>query len=197
MKNCPFCKLDTSLYYNQILEETNCFYIIPSLGSLVEGYVLILPKQHIYSMSKSNKKILEEYNGIIEKYRKIFKKIYGKYPIVFEHGTPNPSGISANSVIHGHAHIVNHNYKKESEMIKKLNFKKINSIYDIQSNKNYIYYKNQAGINYVTYEFEPISQIMQIYIANDLEINENYNWRNFAFENNILKTIKKIKENNK
>lgn len=192
MCGCPFCKLDTSLFYNQIIEETDNFVIIPGIGALVSGYILILPKRHAYCMTKFDVGMMKEYNSILEKYRQKFKEIYGKYPIVFEHGTPDPCGLCANCVIHAHTHIINHNYKNEAEIINKLNFIRINELNDIEK-KNYIYYKNPQGIDYITYDFEPISQIMRIFIATDLNMKEKYNWRKFPFEDNIYKTIEDLK----
>ena len=51
MTNCQFFKIDKSLFYNTKIEETNNFIIIPCLGSLVPGYILILPKKHTYCMT--------------------------------------------------------------------------------------------------------------------------------------------------
>lgn len=192
MVGCPFCKLDTSLFHNQIIEETNNFIIIPGVGALVPGYILILPKKHAYCMTNSNKEIMKEYNNLLEIYRERFKEMYGKYPIVFEHGTPDPCGLCANCIIHAHTHIINHNYKNESEIINKLNLVKISGLNDIEK-KNYIYYKNPQGIDYISYDFEPISQIMRIFIANDLGMKEKYNWKKFPFEDNIYKTINDLK----
>lgn len=193
MSRCPFCKLDNSQFYNEIIEETNNFYIIPGLGALTKGYILVLPKKHVYYMTGFEDTVLDEYNNILEKYRNKFKNIYGKYPIIFEHGTLDPCGICANSVIHGHTHIINHNYKNEKEIINTLNMKKIINLYNVKKN-NYIYYKSPKGIDYITYDFEPVSQLMRIYVARDLGIEEKYNWRQFPFENNIKKTIEELKK---
>ena len=73
--NCPFCKLDTTDIANTIIEETEYFYILPTLGSLVDGYVLIVTKRHINSMSELNDIELTEYQNIITKYQNIFKKL--------------------------------------------------------------------------------------------------------------------------
>lgn len=194
MKNCPFCNFNRKLLYNEIIEETNNFFIVPSLGSLVEGYILVVPKKHICCTSNMCDNDIEDYNKIIEKYRNLFKEIYGRYPIIFEHGTLNTSGKSASSVVHGHTHIVNHNYKNEKVILDKLKMNKINSILDIDKNKNYIYYKSPNGTNYITYDFKPISQIMRLYIAEDLGIKDKYNWKLYRFDDNIKKTINKFKD---
>ena len=181
---------------NTILDETNYFYILPTVGSLVDGYILVVSKRHINSMSELTKNEMDEYNFIIEKYRNIFRDIYGKYPIVFEHGSPvSDNSIRANSVIHAHSHIVNHAYLDEPKIIKRLNFKPIQRIEDIKSNENYIMYINN-NFKYVTYNFEPISQLMRKLIAKDLKYEDKFDWKKEKFMDNIIKTILKVKEYN-
>ncbi len=191
--SCPFCQLDSTKYYNEIIEETKNFRIIPGLGALTPGYILILPKKHCYSMTNFNAELMLEYQNIIHKYRKLFKSIYHKYPIIFEHGTPDPCGLCASCVIHAHTHIINHHYQNEEAIIQQLNFQKINNLTEIKKDQNYIYYQNHQGQEYITYNFEPISQIMRIFIAQDLNIKDQYDWRAFPFENNIHQTINDLK----
>lgn len=122
---CIFCDIDHSKIENTIIEETKYFYILPTLGSLVDGYILIVTKRHINSMSELNENELIEYKNIIEKYQNLFKKIYNKTPIVFEHGTPNQnSEMKANSVTHAHTHIVNINFSNEKEILENITLKK-------------------------------------------------------------------------
>lgn len=193
MKNCVFCEIDETKKYNTIIEETNNFIIMPSLGSLVDGYLLIIYKKHLYSINKIPPEAKKEYIAIIDRYRKLFKEKYGKYPIVFEHGSPAPNGICSCCLIHAHSHIVNHNYINEKMILEKEKFQQIKDFSDIKTNTNYIYYKNQNGIDYVSYDYEPISQLMRIFIAKDLNISDRYNWRTNSFEDNIEKTIEKFK----
>ena len=195
--NCIFCNLEKNKIENTILDETNHFYILPTVGSLVDGYILVVSKRHINSMSELTKNEMDEYNFIIEKYRNIFRDIYGKYPIVFEHGSPvSDNSIRANSVIHAHSHIVNHAYLDEPKIIKRLNFKPIQRIEDIKSNENYIMYINNNNFKYVTYNFEPISQLMRKLIAKDLKYEDKFDWKKEKFMDNIIKTVLKVKEYN-
>ena len=62
-------------------------------------------------------------------------------------------------------------------------------------NQNYISYISPNSDFYITYNFKPISQQMRIFIANDLNLSNEYNWRTSNFENNIIKTIKALKTN--
>ena len=190
---CPFCDIDRTKTYNTILEETKYFYVLPALGSLVDGYVLIISKRHINSMINLEKYELKEYKRIIKKYRKIFKKIYGIYPIVFEHGTPYlKSKFKANSINHAHTHIVNHKFNNENDLLLNLNFKNIVKIDKINEKYNYILYINQNNKKYVTYDFEIKSEVMRLKIAEDLNLITKYDWNKYKFEDNINKTINNI-----
>lgn len=191
MDRCTFCYLDKTKIYNTILEETDNFIVVPTLGSLVDGYILIVSKKHLYNMNELSKKEKQEYFNLIDKYRNLFNKIYKKYPIVFEHGTSkNIINESASSVVHAHTHIVNHNYKYENDILTKLNFK--TNI--INKDKNYIFYISPINKKYITYNFEPVSQLMRIMIAKDLGFENKYNWRKEPFLENIISTIDNIKK---
>lgn len=190
---CIFCDMDHSKIENTIIEETKYFYILPTLGSLVDGYILIVTKRHINSMSELNENELIEYKNIIGKYIELFKKIYNKTPIVFEHGTPNQnSEMKANSVTHAHTHIVNINFSNEKEILEKYNFKEINDFKEINKNMNYIKYISNDKI-YITYNFPSVSQLMRILIAEELNYKDKFDWKKERFDENIISTIERIK----
>lgn len=196
MEKCIFCNIDTTKIYNTILDETENFIVVPTLGSLVDGYVLIVSKHHIFNMGELAIEKQEEYINLVNKYRELFNKIYGKYPIVFEHGTSkNDINLTSSSVIHAHTHIVNHSFVDENKIISDLNFKEISEVNEVLSDKNYIFYISKCGKKYITYNFESTSQLMRILIAKDLGYENKYNWKNDTFLDNIEKTIEKLNYN--
>ena len=191
--NCIFCELDKTEIENTIICNYKYFFVKPALGSLVDGYLLIICKRHINSMSELNEEEREEYKFILKHYRRLFKNIYKDYPIIFEHGSPNIcSDIKANSVDHAHTHIVNHRFLNEKLIISKYNFKKIKSIDNIKSEKNYILYLNNDNNLYITTKFPSTGQLMRKLVAIDLGIEELYDWRKVPFFNNINSTIQKF-----
>ena len=192
MDNCPFCKFDNSLFYNQTIDETKNFLVKPVLGSLVDGYVMIVSKEHVNSMIELDNNIIKEYDELMNKYREIFKKVYNKYPICFEHGTLDENGFCSGCVVHAHTHIVNHNYKNESKILEELEFQEIDDFSNIEF-KNYIFYRNPFGKDYISYNKKTMRQAMRIFIAKDLGIEEKYNWRQYPFYENIKSTLEKIK----
>lgn len=140
--NCKFCDFDKTKIENTIIEETDNFFVIPAIGSLVDGYILVITKKHLNSMANIIPENYDEYNELLLKYREIFKKIYNKYPITFEHGTPIlNSNHKANSIVHAHTHIVNHNFFNEKEVIDNLKFEKIDKLTNINFTKLYSIYE--------------------------------------------------------
>ena len=195
MRDCPFCHLDNVDISNTIIHKSDNFNIIPSKGALCEGYLLIVPKFHILSMNELDNKQKDELFALIKKYREIFHSIYGKYPIFFEHGTSKDNqSTSSSSVTHAHIHIVNHNFNDQNLIINKLNMKKVSvEEFFLYRHQNYISYISPTEDYYITYKFPPISQQMRIFIADDLGLGNNFNWRIANFDDNIIKTISKLK----
>lgn len=193
MVKCPFCKIEEEKFYNHIIEETNNFKVITGVGALVEGYILVFPKKHFTCMLDLNEDLIEEYQNILEKYRIIFKNIYGRYPIIFEHGTPNLRVKSSSSILHAHTHIINNNYLHEDTILEQLHFKILRKT-KLDKKDNYIYYKSPDGKDYITYDFTPRSQLMRTLIADDLNVSSMYDWKEYPFEKNIYYTIEKLDE---
>lgn len=198
MKDCVFCNIDFEKEENTIINENSNFYVLPALGSLVEGYLLIVSKRHVNSMADLNEEEKSDYIDLINKYIKIFYNVYGINPIIFEHGTPMPNNkMRANSVFHAHTHIVNYNFLDSERIIKSLNFKSIKDACDINKNKNYIFYMDDSLKCYVSYNFPSESQLMRKIMAKELGIDDKFDWRNNRFMNNITSTIKKMNINDK
>ena len=192
---CPFCDIDYSDISNTIIEETDDFIIVPSKGSVVVGYLLILPKTHITSINELTDLQKEELKSLIIKYREKFYNQFQKYPIIFEHGTSKQDSNSSSSITHAHLHIVNHNFKKENKIINQLGFEKVNeNLFFKNMNRSYISYISPEFNFYITYDFEAVSQQMRIYIAEDLNIKDKYNWKFSNFQNNISETISLFKK---
>ena len=196
MKECPFCKLDKNDIVNTILDESNNFLVLPTKGAFCDGYLLIVPKKHINSMNELTDEQKDELINLIDTYRKKFKDIFGEYPLLFEHGSSSTDATtSSSSIRHAHIHIVNHKFKAEQNIISTLNMNKVSlqEFFEFKD-KNYISYISNNREFFITYNFKPVSQQMRIYIAEDLGILNNFNWRENNFDSNILKTIEKFKK---
>lgn len=192
MGECKFCNLDRSQIINTVFEETDHFIVIPALGDFVGGYILIVSKKHLYNMNELSDIEKEEYFCLIQKYREMFMNIYGKYPIVFEHGSMSGK-LSASSVVHAHTHVVNYQFYDENAFIDQLNFECIDFFQHISCDQSYIFYLSNDNCMYVSYHYPLVSQLVRILIAQDMGLSEQYDWKLYDYQDHVLDTIDKIK----
>src|SRR5947209_1857145 len=96
--NCDFCNELSGVAENtfdriyegrpesRVLFRSNHFAAIPSLGQIVEGYLLVLPVKHLNALGDLAGLLLEEFVAICECVVKTIKDQYDPY-VLFEHGT--------------------------------------------------------------------------------------------------------------
>lgn len=191
--------------YNRLVEnEVDCiiyesenFYVTSELGSLVPGFLMIVPKRHILSVAQFPENILPEYKQVCEDVEYILKKAFGEKKVVsfFEHGS-GPSGMSAHqkSIVHAHTHVVV-GYPIQKKYLEMVQMKPVDDI-SVAAHTHYFSY--QEGSNgqllacydpdvYVQRQFPRQVIAEQIGLAPG-----QYNWRNVAFSENIKASLYKI-----
>jgi diadenosine tetraphosphate (Ap4A) HIT family hydrolase len=104
-QSCRFC---TQPEKERILFETENFYVMVSLGPIVEGYLLIVTKQHIGACFNIPPNIITEFLELKDLVRRILISHYGSC-IFFEHGKVGSSlkfNYSNKHCYHAHLHCV-------------------------------------------------------------------------------------------
>jgi len=192
-------KFYTSDFYNQILFETDNFTVKPSLGSFVEGWLLIVPKKHYISLgSMDDPTLFKELNSLINKIGEIVQKEYGDY-VIFENGSLCADKLVGCGVDFAHLHFVPLKLNLIEEIQERFNinynWEKINDIESsvsyIKSGKPYLYLRNQQNESFITSDDNIPSQLFRKAIAESMSIGEQYDWKQYKFENNIQRTIDK------
>ena len=95
MSDCKFCGegkyiigiSENDKQINRIIYENDNFYVMVSVGAIVAGHLLIIPKKHYLSMGELPNNLLKEMVYILNIFKKILKEQYRKEIIIFEHGT--------------------------------------------------------------------------------------------------------------
>lgn len=105
--DCRFCQIMNgySVYGKADLpfSESSEFVSMASIGSLVEGWSLVIPRKHCLS--------LQDYYGTAEFSRyvqEIVQKIEAEYgpAVIFEHGSNHCGSLTGCGIDHAHLHIV-------------------------------------------------------------------------------------------
>jgi len=90
---------------NHILFESEHFVAVPTLGALVQGWLLIVSKRHRICMGDLDPSLLEEMVVFKNRVAKVVEFHYGSIA-VFEHGPSKPKQALGCGVDHAHLHIV-------------------------------------------------------------------------------------------
>jgi diadenosine tetraphosphate (Ap4A) HIT family hydrolase len=92
--NCAFCQRDT---ISDILKETSHFRLATDVAPLVEGHLLIIPKEHYACYGAVPARLDEELLALKQAVRDFFAQYYAP-PVFWEHG------IFRQTVFHAHLH---------------------------------------------------------------------------------------------
>ena len=148
---CGFCVLLEPL----VLFTGQDFYIVLSLGQIIEGYLLICTKSHRSCCGDISIEQIPEFTKLKSMVKEIFKKAYKKKPIFYEHGQ---TGVCMRHLIdnmqnhcyHAHLHVLPCEIdildlvkEKVPHYIKVSNFQKLIEIRNKKLNGGaYLFYEN-------------------------------------------------------
>jgi len=105
-KDCAYCS------HLVIPQEDNVylgkdFFIFPTLGQFICGYLLIIPYAHVMSIAELDRVYRKEFLEVLADARYLLNLTYGcSNPLVWENGTGNGGkGKAKDSVVHAHVHV--------------------------------------------------------------------------------------------
>lgn len=200
LERCFLCELarhkgfaDMKLYNQYVDKTVDCivyesanFYVVPELGALKQGYLMIVPKKHILSVAQFPEEMMPEYQEVCRDVEQILLKTFkGKMVCFLEHGS-GPSGKTSHkkSIVHAHTHVV-------VDFMLKNKFKEMVQLKpcdDISQASNVHYFSYQEGANgqlmismdprvYVQRQFPRQVMADELGLAPD-----QYNWRWYEFD---------------
>ncbi len=187
---------------SRVLFESENFMVIPSVGCFVEGYLLVITKEHHISGISLNEERVAELEYIVNIIKHVIKNIYNKSVVLFEHGGSDLKNGSAKSITHFHLHVVP--VDREIDLGKHMNnakmvdvggFYKFNRWLDRDSFENYIYFISESqNVIYFAEKFE--SQLLRKALASNLNCEEYWDWRKYEFLPEMISTIDSIRNSN-
>lgn len=210
---CVLCSLvghkaispDTRIYNSEttevdmIIYESTNFIVVPELGSIKPGYLMIVPKKHEYlSVAQIPQRYIPEYLQVCEDVEIILKGAFGDKPVsFFEHGS-GPSGFTSHkkSIVHAHTHVVI-DFTLQQKYLDMVQMKLCPDL-SVARHTHYFAYKVGAHGNrlccyddevYVQRQFPRQIMAMELGLAPNL-----YNWRHTSFMENIHTSLYRVWE---
>jgi len=184
--------------FDRIIKKSDNFLIVPSLGQIVEGYLLILTKYHYLSMSHLPIEYYDELKSLIDTARDIIKKLYDKKVIIFEHGMMCKERRAGACVDHAHLNIVPCNEDISSLFYEKLEFKSLSSIEELKRQ----YYKDKPYLYYCSPTLQQMSasvpnylpsQYVRKILAKEVYNTRRWDWKIYPGKEQISLFLNKFK----
>jgi diadenosine tetraphosphate (Ap4A) HIT family hydrolase len=92
---------------SRVLAETANFVVVPSLGPLATGHVMVVPRRHRLAVLAMPAAQVIECEGLVDRCVRRLKALYRSNVVVFEHGSARGAeGYSGACVEHAHLHVV-------------------------------------------------------------------------------------------
>lgn len=181
---------------SDIIWRNGDFIIIAGLGALSEGYVILLPREHILSLGMLSEEGMPKFIQIKNEIRAVLCSLYG--PITFfEHGMSS-CGHAGGCVDHAHLHAFPCQNDFRPYLQQDLRETKVASLLDLReyaiSDIPYLFYENPLQEKYVyTFDGHLPSQYFRRLWAQFVGRPDEWDWGVFLFEENIAKTIYKVR----
>lgn len=194
-ENCRFCFPPDK---ERILKKTKNFYIMLSLGPIVEGHMLIITKSHIPLFQSLSEHLVIEFLAIKRVVRKIFNEKYGGC-IFFEHNLSSTSITKRDTPHDYHAHL--HCVPTDADILQDIKeFLIPTQVANWDSLRDYarrfsesIYYEDNNGNMYIF----PVNkhlrkQFLRYLLAKKLGVPERADWAIYLGWEDIFTAIKKL-----
>lgn len=200
MSTCKLCAELTAKNgrepWNEFLLETEHFAVIPSLGALVEGWLLIVPKGHYISMGAVPVAWRQEADDLQEQVQKLLRDQYNQPVLTFEHGPSAARHGTGCGVDHAHLHVV----PLDCDLLqfvepfvpvnlewKSCDWKERTEAY--QTGQDYLYFKPERSTGRIALSEDFGSQVFRKAISLYLGIPEEFSWREYPQVAIVERTI--------
>ncbi len=189
-------------FVDMIVYESQNFVVVPGLGPLAPGYLMIMTKDHYLSLAQIPKNLMEEYLEVEKDIESILKDMYNEDVGFYEHGTGPNGAVGLKSIVHMHVHVMLGNELK-SEYREMLDMKKIADV-TLAKEESYFSYKwTSNGEMWIVWDPEVYIQRQfhrQVFAEERGLAKDQFNWRKTAFSDltktNVWQLYQYLKDNN-
>jgi diadenosine tetraphosphate (Ap4A) HIT family hydrolase len=175
--------------------STENFHVFPSIGQLVDGYLLMAPKKHYAAFDEMPRVLWDEFDRLLEHVRLIASSIYGPC-IAYEHGTRGEGGCG---IYHAHMHLVP--FPRATELIgdlrKRFAWRILANLVDLgeqdEKTSSYLFCETPQSTRYLFSVKDLSSQFMRKLLSEALG-RDDWDWRKVGREERLLVTMQRFTE---
>lgn len=183
-------------YTTRVVRETENFVVLPTIGQIVEGYLLIVSKQHYLSFGHIPAQCFREFMNLKEETRQVLSEVYTS-PIFFEHGPISESKRGGCCVEHAHLHGVPARIDLLDKLQTDFHWRSISSMLalrqQIERGMPYLFYESRDRRMYVFDAPLVPSQYLRQLVATRLGLEERWDWRLWWGVPEMISTLQTLK----
>lgn len=183
-----------SLYHGEIADrvvfETPHLRVVPTLGQIVPGYLLLIPTGHYRTLADLPVALLGDLDELRALVQRKLHCVYGDY-LFFEHGARR-DGAGGCGIYHAHLHAVPFPAVNDPvDQLKKIfPYHEVSALVELQQleeDASYLYYGDIAGGQYIFRTQHLPSQYMRRLLAQAIGC-ANWDWRQCGMEESFFTT---------
>lgn len=187
--------------WDQVLFETDRFVVVPSVGALVAGWVLVIPRVEVIAVGALDAASIVELEPLKDRVIFAVQRAFGS-AAVFEHGPVAPGLQLGCSVDHAHLHILPAPCSLLEEAIDfqpSLAWHQVEGLRGtselFQQSRSYLYVEQPRGCACIADAELAPSQFFRRIIARHLGIPSKFDWRTHPMTNNVYETVARLRSN--
>ena len=193
--NTPdFKRLVGSRAKTRLLYETKNFVVLPSLGQIVEGYLLIMPKGHYRSFALLDEELFEEAESVYSETETILRRTYTR-PIFYEHGMGYSASGNGCCVDHAHIHAIPVSLSLFACLQKEFKWNNIQKLGDLSRmvrGSHYLFVQDSSQQKRVYYASNVKAQYIRHLVAEQLGTPDKGDWMLYPGVEELLATLRRM-----
>jgi diadenosine tetraphosphate (Ap4A) HIT family hydrolase len=202
MRCCQLCNDISTVRpapWNEPLFESDNFVVLPSLGALLEGWLIVLPKKHVISAGALDDQLLAELGRVKTVVASKMQRRYGA-ACAFEHGPSKTNSLVGCGVDHAHLHIVPSLVDVRSAVqtfLPEGTWWSRALMTDCQTanreGQDYLYLEQPIGVGFMATHRAFGSQLFRKAIASEIGTPDEFNWREHPQIPKVMATIREAR----
>lgn len=196
-----FCRFCNPPEKDRILYETSNFYVMLSLGPIVEGYLLIISKKHIECCGAIDMTLGKEFDDLAMYVKGVLQTEYGGC-LFYEHGQAgsclDPMGSDRSHCFHAHLHCIPSNIKLNLTLEAEFSPINIDTFSDFRFNYQIYptpyFFVDDGRKNMYHINKEVRSQYLRFHLAKELGEEKLWNWVEYQGWERIKSARERLKK---
>jgi len=195
MSSCLFCDVADGRAgmapENVVIAANDLAFAKPALGQFVDGYTLVVSRDHVRSFSEMSAADLADVEELKNRIAAELRRLYHQRIVVFEHGCGDkPESRGGSCIDHAHLHVLPLPVSLECDLQRRFRSTSVTKLADLALRREapgpYLYLEDGSGERF-TFELDtPIpSQFLRRLICQRLNQPTLWDWRTHPFRDRI------------